>query len=77
MRIKVRLNPYKHYCNVESYEHFVHVFGNIMEGRSEEQKQELSHAVVSALKSAFPELPVISMNIIDFEKATYCNQSMV
>ena len=31
--IKVRINPYRHYTNVDSREHFVHVFANIMQGR--------------------------------------------
>jgi len=25
----------------------------------------------------FPDFPIISINIRDFEKATYCNKSMV
>jgi 5-carboxymethyl-2-hydroxymuconate isomerase len=37
--IKVRLHPYKHFINVDAREHFVHVFANIMEGRTTEQKR--------------------------------------
>ena len=40
--IKVRLNPYRHFTNVDGYEHFVHVFGNVMEGRTRDQKKTLS-----------------------------------
>ena len=40
--IKVRLHPYRHFTNVDGYEHFVHVFGNVMEGRTLEQKKVLS-----------------------------------
>jgi 5-carboxymethyl-2-hydroxymuconate isomerase len=29
------------------------------------------------LKLIFPDVPIISINIRDFEKATYCNKSMV
>lgn len=75
--IKVRINPYKHYITVGSKDDFIHVFANIMEGRSQEQKQELSRSVVTALVKLFPEVPIISINIRDFEKATYCNRSMV
>ena len=38
--IKVRLNPYGHFINVDGHEHFVHVFANIMEGRTQEQKKD-------------------------------------
>lgn len=48
-----------------------------MEGRSTEQKAELSKRIVSELKVMFPEVPIISINIRDFERATYCNKSMV
>jgi len=75
--IKVRLNPYK-YSLVQSEEvDFIHVFGNIMEGRTADQKAELSHAIVVTLSTLFPEVPVISMNIKDFEIASYCNKSMI
>lgn len=75
--IKVRLNPYK-YSLVQSGEaDFIHVFANIMEGRTEEQKTELSYAIVTTLHTLFPEVPIISMNIRDFESASYCNKSMI
>ena len=56
---------------------FIHVFGHIMQGRNTEQKADLSRKIVTRLKSMFPDVPVISMNVIDFEKATYCNKTMV
>jgi 5-carboxymethyl-2-hydroxymuconate isomerase len=46
-----------------------------MEGRTKEQKANLSRQIVSELKMMFPEVPVISSNIRDFEKATYCNKN--
>lgn len=75
--IKVRLNPYRHFTNVEAHDHFVHVFANIMEGRTQEQKKALSERVVRALKELLPGVDIISMNVRDFEKATYCNASMI
>lgn len=75
--IKVRLNPYKHFLNVDSQSHFVHVFANIMEGRNQQQKHNLSHKVVRALKAVLPAVEIISINIRDFEKATYCNAAMI
>lgn len=75
--IKVRLNPYNHFLNVDSCEHFVHVFANIMQGRSQEQKKNLSERVIRALKAVLPDVDIISMNVSDFEKATYCNRPMI
>jgi len=75
--IKVRINPFKHYNVGGSEDDFIHVFGNIMEGRTTDQKQKLSSCIISELKNMFPEVPIISINIRDFEKASYCNKSMV
>ena len=75
--IKVRLRPYRHFINVDAQEHFVHVFANVMEGRTTEQKKALSEKVIRTLKELLPTVEMISMNIRDFEKATYCNATMV
>lgn len=75
--IKVRLHPYRHFTNVDAQEHFVHVFANLMEGRTTEQKRALSKKVVRTLKELLPAVEIISMNVRDFEKATYCNATMI
>ena len=76
--IKVRLNPFKeNYLVGGKQEDFIHVFANIMEGRSTEQKSNLAKAIVKALKTMFPNIQFIAINIRDFEKATYCNKTMV
>ena len=73
--IKVRVNPYKHYTTVGANDDFIHVFANIMEGRTQEQKCTLSKAVVTKLAEMFPSVEVISLNVVDFEKSTYCNRA--
>jgi len=75
--IKVRIHPFQHYNIGDTKDDFIHIFANIMEGRTTEQKSDLSHKIVSALKTLFPNVPIISINVRDFEKATYCNRSMV
>lgn len=75
--IKVRLNSYRHYTNVDGHEHFVHVFANIMEGRTQEQKKDLSARIVRTLKAMLPSVVIIAMNVREFEKATYCNVPMI
>lgn len=75
--IKVRINPFKHSLVQGSDNDFIHVFANIMEGRTTEQKNNLSKLIITKLKSMFPEVPIISINIRDFEKDTYCNRTMI
>ena len=48
-----------------------------MEGRTEEQKVDLSRKIVSKLNQLFPEAPIISINIRDFEKSSYINKTML
>lgn len=72
--IKVRMRPYDTYLvGGKAEPPFIHVFGDIMEGRSTKKKAALSQAMVSKLKSLFPEVPYIAMNVREFEKATYAN----
>lgn len=75
--IKVRINPFQYYNTGNTKDDFIHVFANIMQGRNTEQKANLSRQIVSELKTMFPQVPIISINIRDFEKATYCNKSMI
>jgi len=75
--IKVRINPYEYYNIGNTKDDFIHIFANIMEGRNVSQKKHLSEKIISELKIMFPNVPIISINIRDFEKATYCNKSMV
>ena len=75
--IKVRINPYVHFNIGNTKNDFIHIFANIMEGRTTEQKAHLSKSIVMELKKMFPDVPIISINIRDFEKATYCNKLMI
>jgi 5-carboxymethyl-2-hydroxymuconate isomerase len=76
--IKVRINPFKYY-NVgnNTKDDFIHVFAHMMEGRNTAQKRDLAKKVISQLKEMFPDSPIISIDIKNFEAATYCNKSMV
>ena len=75
--IKVRVQGFTHYNVANTSNDFIHVFGNIMGGRTIEQRASLSRAVISKLTAMYPEVPVISMNVFEFEKATYCNRTML
>ncbi|MFT5983027.1 MAG: 5-carboxymethyl-2-hydroxymuconate isomerase [Ulvibacter sp.] len=73
----MRINSFEYYNIGNTKDDFIHIFANIMEGRNTTQKSDLSKKIISELKLMFPGVPIISMNIRDFEKATYCNKSMV
>jgi 5-carboxymethyl-2-hydroxymuconate isomerase len=75
--IKVRVNSFKTYLVGNKREDFIHVFAHIMQGRTTQQKADLSKKVVGKLVMLFPKISNIAMNISDFEKATYCNRGMV
>lgn len=75
--IKVRINMYEHYCVADKRADFIHVFAHIMEGRTPEQKADLSQRMVLKLKEMFPKVQVISMNVYEFERASYCNLPML
>ncbi len=75
--VKVRLNPFKDYIVGGKQDSFIHVFAYIMQGRTTQEKAELSNKIVAKLKSMFPDISIISINISDFEKDTYCNKTMV
>lgn len=75
--IKVRINPFSYYNNGNTLDDFIHVFGYIMEGRNTDQKAKLSKTIVTKLNEILTEVPVISINIKDFEKASYFNKTMI
>nr|WP_315026303.1 5-carboxymethyl-2-hydroxymuconate Delta-isomerase [uncultured Chryseobacterium sp.] len=75
--IKVRLHPYEHYQLGNSKKDFLHVFGYIMEGRSTEQKADLSKKISTRLTQLLPELSFLSVNISEFEAATYSNKALI
>lgn len=75
--VKVRINSFEKYLTGDKKEDFIHVFSNIMEGRSMEQKANLSKTIVKDLASMFPSVPNIGTNVIEFERASYFNKNML
>lgn len=75
--IKVRMRPFDTYLVGGKPTQFIHVFGSIMQGRTEAQRAALSKSIVGLLKELFPTVPFIAMNVDEFEKSTYCNPSML
>jgi len=75
--VKVRIHFFKKYSTGDEKEDFIHVFANIMEGRTIEQKENLSKTIVRDLALMFPFVPNIGSNVIEFERATYFNKNML
>ena len=75
--IKVRINSFEKYSTGDKKENFIHIFSNIMEGRSIEQKANLSKIIVKDLASLCPSVPNIGTNVIEFQKANYFNKNML
>lgn len=75
--IKVRLRPYQYFKLGKNKKDFIHIFGNIMEGRSVEQKANLSQKAIERLNEMFPDISILSINIREFEKATYSNKALI
>ena len=75
--IKVRIRPFQYYKLGKTKKDFIHIFGNIMEGRTKEQKAELSRQIIERLNKLLPDISILSINIREFELATYCNKSLI
>lgn len=75
--IKVRLRPFQYFKLGTGKKDFIHIFGNIMEGRSAEQKANLSKKIIERLGEMFPDISILSINIREFEKATYSNKALI
>jgi len=75
--IKVRLRPFQYFKLGAGKKDFIHIFGYVMEGRSIEQKANLSRKIIDRLNKMFPDISILSINISEFEKATYSNKALI
>lgn len=75
--IKVRLRPYQYFKLGAGKKDFVHIFGNVMEGRSADQKADLAKKIIERLDGMLPGVSILSINIREFEKATYSNKALI
>ena len=75
--IKVRLRPFQYFKLGKGKRDFIHISGNIMEGRSAEQKQNLARKIIERLNEIFPDVSILSIVIREFEKAAYCNKALI
>ena len=50
---------------------FIHVWGYIREGRTDEQKKTLSEDIVATLKAFYPDAYLVSCDIHELDEASY------
>jgi len=68
--VQVRVVPFNDYRKGNEKQDFIHVFASILEGRTPEQKLELSKAVIKELAGMFPDVPHVGIDIQDIQKGT-------
>lgn len=73
---KVRINSYNHYLNDYKNTDFIHTFVHILEGRTDQEKKDLSTRITMAIMKICPETPIISTQVIDIMKAGYTSKTM-
>ena len=75
--VQVRINPFDDYRVGNIEQDFIQVFASILEGRTPEQKLDLSKAVIRKLAEMFPQVATIGIDINDLEKGTGFNRNML
>ncbi|MBO9730235.1 MAG: 5-carboxymethyl-2-hydroxymuconate Delta-isomerase [Chitinophaga sp.] len=75
--IKVRIVPFEYYKLGAGKNSFLHIFGYIMQGRTTDQKAHLAKVIIEKIAPLLPDISFVSINISEFEAATYCNRSLI
>ena len=75
--VQVRVNTFDDFRVGNVKQEFIQVFASILEGRTPEQKLNLSKAVIKALVEMFPKVSTIGIDINDLEKGTGFNRNMM
>lgn len=75
--IRVRAYPCEHFYMGGEKKHFIHVQLRIHSGRDEGQKQQLSRAVLQAIKAQQWSARSITVEVVDMDRATYAKYKPV
>ena len=75
--VKVRANLFEHYTVGGSEKDFIHIIAYILSGRTLEQRAALSRRIIVALKDLLPEVPILSMDVREIDRAAYNNRNTV
>jgi 5-carboxymethyl-2-hydroxymuconate isomerase len=69
--IRVRAIPLVHYRAAGRRDPFIHVQCRIHAGRTDEQKRQLSEAVLAAVRKQGVAVKVITVEVVEMDKASY------
>lgn len=69
--IKSRLRVYEESLVAGENHDFIHVWGFIREGRTNEQKRALSESIVKAVKELYQDIFLVSCDIQELDEVSY------
>ena len=69
--IKSRLRVYNESIVAGENHDFIHVWGHIREGRTEEQRRKLSEEIAYRIKELYQDAFLVSCNIYELDEASY------
>lgn len=69
--IKIKINPYMYYNVGNTIRPFIHINVHLLEGRSREQKHQLSQKITDEIERLLPEVYSISLSYVDLDTETY------
>lgn len=75
--VKVRAKLFEHLTVGGTQDDFVHIVAYILSGRTEAQRADLSARVITALKTLLPDVPILSIDVREINRATYNNRNTV
>lgn len=73
--IKIRIEPRLNFRLHDKYKDFLHVSAHILSGRTDEQKSEISEAVLATLKTLGLSSVFVSVEIVDIHRASFVDFS--
>jgi 5-carboxymethyl-2-hydroxymuconate isomerase len=73
--IKIRVAPRSQFCLHDKYKDFLHVSGHILSGRSDEQKSEITNALLTPLTTLKLNSVFVSVEIVDIHRASFVDFS--
>jgi 5-carboxymethyl-2-hydroxymuconate isomerase len=73
--IKIRIEPRAKFRLHDKFKDFLHVSAHILSGRTDEQKSEISEAVLATLKTLGLSSVFVSVEIVDIHRASFVDFS--
>lgn len=72
--IKVRIQSFEHALVGGEPKSFVHVAGDILDGRSTDNKAQLAQSILTTLSGLMPYLKTITVGIREYQRAVYAKR---